>query len=156
MSLDYTNGIFEDSDCIINDVGKEDICSLNPSPVKALNQHKGMILGLKNDNGNIDLGECSSKKTMKVDSKVLVIGGAGLQDHKTSDDMDDICVDDFDIDDLSQNDIPDYCEKPAALCVSESSNTPQQSFCEEGFSNSWNKNRNAASSAVVKPTKPCQ
>lgn len=161
MSQDY-NGIFKDSDCISNDV-----CILNPSLIMAVNQHKGMFSGLKNGNGNIHSGDCSSglsfnqlngqtvsqEKTVylispkntvevdrkKVDSKVFV-GGAGLQEHKESDDLREVCISDFDIDDLSENEIPDYCEQPTA---------------EGGLSTSYDKKSVAAPTALVKPTKPC-
>ncbi|XP_026791170.3 recQ-like DNA helicase BLM isoform X2 [Pangasianodon hypophthalmus] len=164
ISLDCNNSIFKDSDCIINDVVKGDACSLNPSLIQADNQHKGKISGLNNGNVNIQPGECSlslsfnqsngqtvaqekmvhftsPKNTMEVDRKNVdsnaLVGGAGLQDHKESDDIGDFCISDFDIDDFSENDIPDYCEEPAAFSVTGSSSALPQPFCEGGLSNSY-------------------
>ncbi|XP_053479192.1 recQ-like DNA helicase BLM isoform X2 [Ictalurus furcatus] len=182
MSQDYNNYIFKDSDCIISDVITGDACSLNPSIIHAVNQHNGKISGLNNGTGNIQSGECSlslsfnksnvqtvnQEKTLhyispkntveadrkNVDSKALV-GGAGLQDHRESDDMGDFCIGDFDIDDFSENDMPDYCEEAAALSVSGSSSALPQQFCEGGHSNSCDKKSVANPTAVVKSTKPC-
>ncbi|KAF4072097.1 hypothetical protein AMELA_G00270390 [Ameiurus melas] len=181
MSLDYNSRIFEDSDCIINDVVTGDACGLNPSIIHAVKQHEGKISGLSNGNGNIQSGKCSlslsfnksnaqavnQEKTLhyispkntveanrkNVDSNALV-AGAGLQDHRESDDMSDFCIADFDIDDFSENDMPDYCEEPAALSVSGSSSALPQPFCE-GHSNSCDKKSVANPTAVVKSTKPC-
>lgn len=180
MSLDYNSSIFEDSDCIISDVVKGDSCSLNPSLIQSVNQHKGKISGLSNGNGNIQSGECSlslpfshsddqtvnqekivhffpAKNTVEaerknVDSKALV-GVDGSQDQKEADDMGDLSIGDFDIDDFSENDIPDCCEEPAVLSVSGSSTALPQPFCEGRLSNSCDKKRVATTTTVVNPTK---
>lgn len=177
ISLDYSNGIFKGSDCIINDVVEGDASSLNPSLMQDVNQQNGKISGLNKCNGNIHSGECSfslsfsqtsgqtvsqektvhfisPKNTIEMDTKNVIgqalVGGTGLQGYKELDDMDD-----FDIDDLSENDIPDYCEQPAAVSVSGSSSIIPQPFCEGGLSNSCDKKNVATPTAVVKTTKPC-
>ncbi|XP_046720448.1 Bloom syndrome protein homolog isoform X3 [Silurus meridionalis] len=145
LSLDYNKSIIKDSDCINNDLLKGDTRSLNPSTAQALIQHTEIISGLNNGNGNTFKNTVVAQRK-NVDSKALV-GGSGLEDYKEPDDMGYFCTGDFDIDDFSENDIPDYCEKPAALSLLLSSNELPQPFCEGGLSCDQ---KNVATVAAVK------
>ncbi|XP_053355768.1 recQ-like DNA helicase BLM isoform X2 [Clarias gariepinus] len=124
-----------------------------------LYQHKKIISGLNNNNGDIRSGECSlslsfnlsngqtvnhekvvhvfPKNPMEIDRKPVdsktLVDVAGLQDHKKSHYMDVFCTGDYDIDDFIENDI---------------------TFCEGGFSDFSDKKTVAAPTAVVNPTKP--
>lgn len=169
--LDYKVSTLEDSDCINNDVVQGDNFSRNPSLIQAVNEHKEKLSGQNNGNGNSQSEECSlsqsncqavnqekmihlssSPNTVDVDSSVLV-GGTSLQNCKESNDVIDFCIDDFDIDDFSENDIPDYCDKPAALSGSGNSSVLPQ-FCERGHSNSCDKKSVGTPTAVIKLTEP--
>lgn len=175
MLLDYKVSTLEDSDCINNDVVQGDNFSWNPSLIQAVNEHKEKLSGQNNGNGNSQSEECSlslcfsqsncqavnqekmihlssSPNTVDVDSSVLV-GGASLQNCKESNDVIDFCIDDFDIDDFSENDIPDYCDEPAALSGSGNSSALPQ-FCERGHSNSCDKKSVGTPTAVIKLTEP--
>ncbi|KAI5620353.1 Bloom syndrome protein isoform X2, partial [Silurus asotus] len=150
-SLDYNNSIIKDSDCIINDLLEGDTRSLNSSTAQVLIQHTEIISGLNNGNGNTFKNTVVAQRK-NVDSKALV-GGSGLQDYKEPDDMGYFYTGDFDIDDFSENDIPDYCEKPEALSLLLSSNELPQPFCEGGLS--CDQKNVATVAAVKKSTKLC-
>lgn len=151
VSLGYRNSFSTGLDCVTNDV-----CSLNPS--QALKTHQGMISDLKKGNGNSwslsfnqsDDKPASREKTVHLmcsESAVPSDGDsvgsrwAGLEDHNQSDDMAD-----FDIDDFSENDIPDYCEPPRASPSAGSSSSPKLSV-------SCNK-KELVTPAAAKPSVP--
>ncbi|KAK3548883.1 hypothetical protein QTP70_021254 [Hemibagrus guttatus] len=137
MLLDYKFSTLKDSDSINNDVVQGDNFSQNSSLIQAVNEH---------------MEKQSGQNNVDVDSSVLV-GGAGLQNCEESNDVIDFCIGDFDIDDFSENDIPDYYDEPAALSVSGSSSVLPQ-FCEEGLSNSCDKKSVGTPTAVMKLTEP--
>lgn len=178
MFLDSNRSTYTDSDCINNDDVQGDNCSQNPSLIQAVNEHDEKLSGQNIGNGNSQSGKCSlsvsfshsngqavkqgktvhfisppnTVKVDNVDSNVL-LGGAVLQKCKASNDVIDLCIGDFDIDDFSDNDIQDYCKEPAALSVSGSSSALPQVW-EGGLSNSCDTKSVVTSTAVVKLTKP--
>ncbi|XP_027017475.1 Bloom syndrome protein homolog isoform X1 [Tachysurus fulvidraco] len=177
MFLDSNRSTYKDSDCIKNDDDQGDNCSQNPSLFQAVNEHDEMLSGQNSGNGNSQSGECSlsvsfshsgqsvkqgktvhfisppnTVKVDNVDSNVLLCGTV-LQKCKASNDVIDLCIGDFDIDDFSDNDIQDYCKEPAALSVSGSSSVLPQVW-EGGLSNSCDTKSVVTSTAVVKLIKP--
>ncbi|KAI4905292.1 hypothetical protein NFI96_022712 [Prochilodus magdalenae] len=179
-SVEYSNSVFEDSDCIFNGVESSGASwKPNSSHKPAVNGEQGKTTSQNWSNGksgdrssSLTLNQSndfeqtklffSPKKLVKANRKNTedkgvyssAASGEGV-DLQVATKTDDFYIDDFDIDDLNESDIPDYYEEPVDPSVSKrSSITLHQPVHDGGPSRSCEKKTVTTPTAVVKPTKP--
>ncbi|XP_019896125.2 Bloom syndrome protein homolog isoform X2 [Esox lucius] len=169
---DYESNVFEDTDCMINDV--QDTCNswrLNTpeNPIFTRDKDKASTRGERNCNSpsnySISKNQTSDESNLFFSPKTPAVAvhsnfessaQASVAPAPLDAEPDDFFIDDFDIDDFNDSDIPDYFEPPNSNANSASrhgSIAVTKTACQGGPSTSALQKALATPAPVAKPPK---